>query len=94
MPMSPDRKPKIFGQKRSRVVAPAITAWVETLHEPSPARAAQIDQMMDEVLAEELGRPLKGLQRLAEDSAARLARIDSMVIRKVLYSNLSTTSST
>ena len=36
-----------------------VTAWVEEVREPTTEETERIDRMIEEVLAEELGRPLR-----------------------------------
>ncbi len=36
-----------------------VTAWVEEVREPTTNETDRIGRMIDEVLAEELGRPLR-----------------------------------
>lgn len=65
-----DRAAESFKRRKQE----PVSAWMESVREPSSEQAARIDALMDEALVEELGRPLKTPEQLAKSLARGLAK--------------------
>ena len=53
-----------------------VTAWVDSLPKPSLSEALRINRMMDEVMSEVLGRPLRTPEQIKRDQAACMIKVD------------------